>query len=155
MRSRGYRQRASGGGLACQGPAKEVSTCEVPATCQASRHFCYWGDWTDWSECSTTCGTGGTRQRQRRLELKNGSDSDAMLKMESDFVLPYGEDKVRAVTREQHWQGLAMLFVFGAGLLVLVVSSAYGTMRAFDSRQCSWWQPRQLLYEYESVPTTP
>jgi len=153
MRSRGYRQRASGGGLACQGSAKEVSTCEVPATCQTSQHFCYWGEWTDWSECSTTCGAGGTRQRQRRLELKNGSD--AILKMESDFVLPYGEDKVRGVASHQHWEGWAMAFAIGLGYLVLAVFAAYGTLRAFDSRAGCWWESRQLRYEYDAIPMAP
>ena len=56
--------RAEGDGEECLGE-KEATTACNNITCPVD---CSWAAWSSWSTCSVTCGTGGRRTRQRRIE---------------------------------------------------------------------------------------
>eukprot|EP00930_Biecheleria_cincta_P002679 TRINITY_DN103677_c0_g1_i1.p1 TRINITY_DN103677_c0_g1~~TRINITY_DN103677_c0_g1_i1.p1 ORF type:complete len:1181 (-),score=158.84 TRINITY_DN103677_c0_g1_i1:85-3627(-) len=61
-RQRSVSRASSEGGLACEGNASQVESCNA----RACPRDCVLGDWADWGICSTTCGSG-TKARQRAI----------------------------------------------------------------------------------------
>ena len=67
-RMRRIEQQASGGGMTCLGPMREVGHCA-----QAPSVDCKTSDWTSWDACDRSCG-GGQQQRHRLVTTNPRGD---------------------------------------------------------------------------------
>jgi len=120
---------AQHGGKNCQAfNAQEAARC--PRSCHEVM-YCTWKDWADWSTCSATCGSGGSRSRQRYLHLSNTS-KDAILFSVADVMDEY--DSLHKLTKDleaRHIHELIIAFVAGCLSLVATLGSlrALGCMR--------------------------
>jgi len=147
VRTRGISVPPKGGGLACQGPVKEVATCREPeGSCEITEHTCYWGWWSDWSDCSATCGSGGVRARTRQLQVSNATP--AVLKIEAAFDLPAMELRLQDAESQRNRE-LSMAFLLGCACLTALLAASW-TAAAVRSSLCCRWESRAL--EYNAVP---
>ncbi|CAD7963513.1 unnamed protein product [Amoebophrya sp. A25] len=83
-RTRMITTTASGGGKACSGSTKEITSCNVPGdgysewgeACKHPPADCVLSEWSYWSDCSSEC-EGGTQVRTREITTQPSGNGKA------------------------------------------------------------------------------
>jgi len=114
--SRGHLVLQAHGGSPCVGAQMKVRPC---GACANSTYSCDWGQWADWQPCTATCGTGGSRTRERKLTASAEPQMDRLY----DNSLP----KLTLLSEEvkpKARQAEEMLSFFALGCMSIAVAFA-------------------------------